>query len=155
MPKKTSLLGIVSLSTVFLLGVAQPGVAQTTPQPSPPPNRQAAQPAPPETMAPQSGPDMDNTKVNKGIRQSGGPTADQQGSSKQDRDVTQRIRQAVTNDKSLSTYAHNVKIITENGKVTLQGPVRSEAEKSNIEEKAASVAGRENVVSKITIAPKQ
>jgi hypothetical protein len=40
------------------------------------------------------------------------------------------IRAAIHKDKSLSTYAHNVKIITQGGKVTLKGPIHSEAEKS-------------------------
>jgi osmotically-inducible protein OsmY len=44
-------------------------------------------------------------------------------------------------DKGLSTYAHNVKIITVNGQVTLKGPVKSEEEKQTIASKAAEVAG--------------
>jgi osmotically-inducible protein OsmY len=43
-----------------------------------------------------------------------------------DRAITKQIRMAIHDDNSLSTYAHNVKIITQNGKVTLKGPVRSE-----------------------------
>jgi osmotically-inducible protein OsmY len=48
-------------------------------------------------------------------------------------------------DKSLSTYAHNVKIVSQNGVVTLKGPVRSDEEKLNVEAKAAEIAGRDNV----------
>lgn len=44
-------------------------------------------------------------------------------------------------DKSLSTYAHNVKVISQNGVVTLKGPVRSEEEKKAIESKAMEVVG--------------
>lgn len=62
-----------------------------------------------------------------------------------DRAITQKIRKAIHEDSSLSTYAHNIKIITRDGKVTLRGPVRSEAEKNNLEAKAASVAGQDNV----------
>ena len=54
-------------------------------------------------------------------------------------------------DKSLSTYAHNVKIISEHGKVTLKGPVRSTAEKQTIEKKAIKVAGAGNVTNEISI----
>jgi hyperosmotically inducible protein len=57
-------------------------------------------------------------------------------------------------DQSLSSYAHNVKVITTNGSVTLKGPVRSDEEKSAIEAKAAEVAGAGNVTSELTIAPK-
>jgi hyperosmotically inducible protein len=56
-------------------------------------------------------------------------------------------------DKSLSTYAHNVKIIAQNGQVTLKGPVNSETEKQSIEQKAIDVAGAGNVTNQITIKP--
>jgi hypothetical protein len=59
----------------------------------------------------------------------------------------------VVDDKTLSTYAHNVKIIAQDGKVTLRGPVRSEEEKKNIEQKAIDVAGAGNVTNEITIKP--
>ena len=54
-------------------------------------------------------------------------------------------------DKSLSTYAHNIKVIAQHGKVTLKGPVRSAEEKKTVEDKATEVAGAGNVVSKISI----
>ena len=57
-------------------------------------------------------------------------------------------------DKSLSTYAHNVKVITQNGQVTLKGPVRSEDEKKTVEAKAAEVAGENKVTSELDIKPK-
>jgi osmotically-inducible protein OsmY len=56
-------------------------------------------------------------------------------------------------DKTLSTYSHNIKIITQNGKVTLKGPVRSDEEKSNIEAKAAAIAGADNVSDLLTVVP--
>lgn len=68
-------------------------------------------------------------------------TADQQSETTSDRMMTKKIRQAVMADKSLSTYGHNVKIITRDGSVTLKGPVHSEEEKQNIASKAAEVAG--------------
>jgi hyperosmotically inducible periplasmic protein len=49
-----------------------------------------------------------------------------------DRTLTQKIRKSVMADKSLSTYAHNVKIISQDGMVTLKGPVRSDDEKKTI-----------------------
>jgi hypothetical protein len=80
-----------------------------------------------------------------------GPTADDQGMSKEDQEITRKIRSAVVDDKTLSTYAHNVKIITQNGTVTLRGPVRSEAEKRSIEAKAKSVAGDARVTNDLTV----
>jgi hyperosmotically inducible protein len=92
----------------------------------------------------------DNTKQNKDQTN---PTADQQKMNPSDRAITQKIRKAIHEDKSLSTYAHNIKIITQDGKVTLRGPVRSDDEKSNLEAKAASVAGQENVTNQLEVAP--
>src|SRR5580698_976172 len=71
-------------------------------------------------------PAPDNTKTNK---DQAPPTADQQKMNPSDRAITQKIRKAIHDDQSLSTYAHNIKVITQDGKVTLRGPVRSEDEK--------------------------
>jgi len=95
-------------------------------------------------------PAADNTKANKTDK---GTTAGQAKNNESDRTTMQKIREAVMADKSLSTYAHNVKIISENGKVTLKGPVRSEDEKKSIEQKATDVAGAGNVTNDLTIKP--
>ena len=95
----------------------------------------------------------DNTKVNKQDRAKGAVTADQQKETAADRDLTQKIRKSVMDDKTLSSYAHNVKIITQGGQVTLKGPVRTEEEKRTVEAKAAELAGADHVVNEITIAP--
>jgi osmotically-inducible protein OsmY len=99
-------------------------------------------------------PQADNTKVNERDRDANQPTADQQKENRSDRDITQQIRKAIEKDKSLSTYAHNVKIITQNGMVTLKGPVRSEQERKAVEAKAAEVAGEQKVTSQLEIKPK-
>jgi osmotically-inducible protein OsmY len=91
----------------------------------------------------------DNTKKNKDQTS---PTADQQKMNPADRAITQKIRKAVHDDTSLSTYAHNIKIIAQDGKVTLRGPVRSEDEKRNLQAKAVAVAGKENVTNQLEIA---
>src|SRR5580704_5933171 len=83
----------------------------------------------------------DNTKTNQRDRSQNEPTADQQKENQSDRELTAKVRQALVKDKSLSTYAHNVKIIVQDGIVTLKGPVRSEEEKKAVEEKAAEAAG--------------
>lgn len=80
-----------------------------------------------------------------------GVNADQGKNNQSDRVIMQKIRKAVMADKSLSTYAHNVKIIAQNGKVTLKGPVHSDAEKQSIEQKAIDVAGAGNVTDEIVI----
>lgn len=95
-------------------------------------------------------PAPDNTKKN---NDQTSPTADQQKMDSSDRAITQKIRKVIQEDKSLSTYAHNIKIITQDGKVTLRGPVRSEDEKNNILAKAVAVAGEGNVTNQLEIAP--
>jgi hypothetical protein len=74
-------------------------------------------------------------------------TSDQQSEATSDRMLTKKIRQAIVADKSLSTYGHNVKIIVQNGSVTLKGPVHSEEEKQTIASKAAEIAGSPDKVS--------
>jgi hyperosmotically inducible periplasmic protein len=103
----------------------------------------------------QTPPAADNTKTNQRDNDKNSPTADQQKMNPQDRAITQKIRAAIHDDKSLSTYAHNVKIISQNGKVTLRGPVRSQDEKANIEAKALIVAGDGNVDNELEIVPQK
>ena len=100
-------------------------------------------------------PATDNTKMNQADRSDNQPTADQQKDNRSDRELTQQIRQAIMQDKSLSTYAHNVKVISQNGIVTLKGPVRSDDERRAIEAKANEVAGKDKVVNELTVVPDQ
>ena len=93
----------------------------------------------------------DNTKVNTRDQDQSRPTAGQQNENRPDREITRLIRRSITQDKDLSTYAKNIKIITPNGKVTLRGPVRSEEEKKTIEAKANEVAGAGHVKSEIEL----
>jgi osmotically-inducible protein OsmY len=103
----------------------------------------------PRNQDPQQ-PAPDNTKQNKNQTN---PSADQQKMNPADRELTRKIRKAIHDDANLSTYAHNVKIISQNGKVTLLGPVRSEEEKANIEAKAVAAAGQDNVSNELQVAP--
>ena len=82
---------------------------------------------------------------------SGQVTADSQKSNKADRDLTQKIRKSVVSDKSLSISAHNVKIISRDGMVTLRGTVKSDDEKKSIEDKATEIAGQGKVTSELTV----
>lgn len=105
----------------------------------------------PQLRAQQSAPD--NTKTNQGDANKGATTADQQKMNAADRNITKGIRSSIMKDKSLSTYAHNIKVITQDGKVTLKGPVRSEDEKAAIEAKAVAIAGANNVTNQLDVAP--
>ncbi len=79
--------------------------------------------------------------------------ADQGSYQTADRELTQKIRRELMRDKALSSYAHNVKVVTQGGQVTLKGPVRSEAEKQSVESKAVEVAGAEHVTNQMSVAP--
>lgn len=98
-------------------------------------------------------PQADNTKVNARDRQKGAVTADQQKNDAADRQATQKIRRSLMQDKALSVYAHNVKVIARDGQVTLKGPVRSEAEKQIVEAKATEIVGAGHVVNELSVAP--
>ena len=68
-----------------------------------------------------------------------------------DRALTKQIRQSIMSDKSLSTYAHNIKIISQNGAVTLKGPVKSDDEKKAVLAKATAVAGTDKVTDQVSV----
>lgn len=95
----------------------------------------------------------DNTQLNQRDRNTREPVADRQKDARADQRTTRKIRQALTQAKSLSTYGHNVKIVTQNGLVTLKGPVRSEEEKKAVVAKATELAGDNQVTSKLDVKP--
>jgi hyperosmotically inducible periplasmic protein len=94
----------------------------------------------------------DDTGRNVRDREEGAKTADQQSNSKADLEITRKIRRAIVEDKSLSTSAHNVKIVTVDGVVTLRGPVVSSEEKASVAAKARKIAGVSNVENQIEVA---
>jgi hyperosmotically inducible protein len=96
----------------------------------------------------------DNTKVNQRDRDKSQPTADQQKENKSDRELARKVRRALVQDKSLSTYAHNVKVVAQDGMVTLKGPVPSDQEKQAVETKAAEIAGADKVTNQIEVKSK-
>ena len=80
-------------------------------------------------------------------------TADDQSNTKSDRKTTAAIRKSIVKDDSLSIYAHNVKVITREGRVTLRGPVRSAAEKATVAAKAEKIVGAGAVDDQMTVEP--
>jgi hyperosmotically inducible periplasmic protein len=94
--------------------------------------------------------DRDNTAVNQRDRDSATKTPLDQNENKVDIGITADIRKRVV-DTKMSVNAQNVKIITQDGKVTLRGPVKTEDEKKQIEVIARSVAGENNVDSQLEV----
>jgi hyperosmotically inducible protein len=100
-----------------------------------------------QTGTAQTAPDNSNQNKNQN------PTADNQSNAQSDRMTTAKIRKAITGDKTLSTYAHNVKIITLNGAVTLKGPVTSDEEKQKVAAMAANIVSANKVTDELTVKP--
>jgi hyperosmotically inducible protein len=93
----------------------------------------------------------DNSAVNVRDRAPEAMTAGQQSSATSDVELTRKIREAVVGDDSLSVLAHNVKIVSANGPVTLRGPVNTEAEKTAIASKARTIAGAGKVDNQLEV----
>ena len=77
------------------------------------------------------------------------PTAEDQGNSPQDREMTRNIRRELMNNDSLSTNAKNIKVITSNGRVILRGPVASQQERQTIAAMVEQVVGKGNVTNQL------
>jgi len=107
-----------------------------------------ATPAPVENAAVK----RDNTEVNVRDRSDAPKTPIDQNENKNDIDITANIRKRVV-DTKMSVNAQNVKIITQDGKVTLRGPVKSADEKTQIEKLAHEVAGAGNVDNQLEVQP--
>lgn len=80
-----------------------------------------------------------------------GKTSESQGMTQRDTDMSRTIRERIMDDSSLSTNAHNIKIISENDKVILKGNVASAAERRKVEVIAKGVAGKTPVVNNTVI----
>lgn len=93
----------------------------------------------------------DNTEVNKRDQQTHEITADKHGTSEKDIKISSELRRLLVNDKSLSTYAQNVKIITVNGDVTLKGPLKSIQEQKAVVSKAKNLSGVSKVLNRTEV----
>ena len=94
----------------------------------------------------------DNTAVNVRDRSDTVKTPIDQNENQNDIDITANIRKRVV-DTHMSVNAQNAKIITQDGKVTLRGPVASLDEKSKMEQLAQEGAGPTNVVNQLEVQP--
>jgi osmotically-inducible protein OsmY len=69
-----------------------------------------------------------------------------------DSKISQRIRDSVRKNKSLSPFSRGVEIVSHDGKVTLRGLVQTENEKNNLQSEAVAVVGNSNVSNQLEIA---
>ena len=108
-------------------------------------------------IAPQvqaEGINADNTKKNSRVVSEGKPTAQNQSNEKASVERSAELRRAIMKKKGLSVNAQNVKLIDENGKLTLRGPVDNAKEKSIIENLAKSCYGKDYVSEVEVVTPK-
>jgi osmotically-inducible protein OsmY len=102
-------------------------------------------------VRPATAQDQTTQPDNSGQNKSQTTTADNQPNATADRHTTAQVRKAIIADKDLSTYAHNIKIITRNGTVTLKGPVKSDDERQKVTTDAASVVSQDKIVDHLTV----
>jgi hyperosmotically inducible periplasmic protein len=112
---------------------------------------QQATPTSSDRVTASDGTEADNTKQNSSEQNKNTETAEKQSNSKDDLALTQKIRQAVMKDDSLSMNAKNVKIIAQDGKITLKGPVDSQQEKATIGSEAGEIAGKDKVDNQLEV----
>jgi hyperosmotically inducible periplasmic protein len=93
----------------------------------------------------------DNTATNERDRSGETQTSGDQSNNSADLKITQAIRQALMKDGDLSTTAKNIKVITENGQVTLRGPVKNVQEKARVNQLAKSAAGGAHIVDQLDV----
>ena len=89
---------------------------------------------------------------NTGRNASQGLTAEDQGDTAEDRELTRNIRRELVKSNDLSQMAKNIKVITVDGKVTLKGPVSSEEEKAEVTQIAEKLAGKGKVSDQVEAA---
>jgi hyperosmotically inducible periplasmic protein len=111
---------------------------------------QQATPSPKDSTGSDST-EADNTRRNSSEQNKNTETAEKQSNNKDDLALTQKVRQAVMKDGSLSMNAKNVKIIAQDGKITLKGPVNSQQEKDTIGTEAGEIAGKDNVDNQLEV----
>jgi len=134
--------------------IADQAAPQTKPSPAPASDVPAAstQPAASPAASVETKPaEPDNTAVNQRDANAATKTPIDQKETQRDVNVTASIRKRVVDTEHFSINARNVKIITEDGKVVLRGPVNSAEEKEKIDAIAREIAGKDNVENQIEV----
>jgi hyperosmotically inducible protein len=116
---------------------------------------QEARPTPGDAATASDATEADNTKQNSSEQNKNTETAEKQSNRQDDLALTQKVRQAVMKDGSLSMNAKNVKIIAQDGKITLKGPVDSQQEKDTIVSEAGEIAGKDKVDNQLEVKAKK
>jgi hypothetical protein len=111
----------------------------------------SAQQSPSSVGAPVSSPAADNTKMNMRDRADMAVTPMDQSNDPADIKLLAAVRRVIVDDISLSTKAHNVKVMVANGVVTLRGPVDNTKEKAKVAALVTGVSGVTSVDNQLDI----
>ncbi len=103
------------------------------------------------TSTTQMSPSTDNTDINKRDKSGATKTPQDQSNRTQDRKLLASVRRAIVRDKTLSTKAHNVKVMVEGGVVTLRGPVKTAEEKAQVESVTKQVQGVSSIDNQLDV----
>jgi len=95
----------------------------------------------------------DNTGANVRDRNSNRTTSDDQDIFGNETKLLAQIRREILANGNLSTNGQNVKIMIENGKVLLRGPVNSLQEKNWIGDTTAKIATKAKVINELEVVP--
>jgi hypothetical protein len=107
---------------------------------------------PADTTTPSSVTPPDNTAINERDADGATKTPIDQDETQADVNTTAKIRQQILDQDNLSINARNAKVITQDGKVTLRGPVENQAERDTLDRIAREVAGDANVDNQLEVA---
>lgn len=102
----------------------------------------------------QMSPSVDNTDINQRDKSGATKTPEDQSNRASDRKLLAEVRRAIVHEKSLSTMAHNAKVMVEGGVVTLRGPVKTADEKAQLESVTKQVKGVTKVDNQLDVKSK-
>jgi osmotically-inducible protein OsmY len=109
---------------------------------------------PTDDTKPRSRFEADNTGRNVRERDPTELSPKDQGNDAVDLQITKDVRQKLMADGDLSMTAKNVKVITQEGIVTLKGAVKNDAERQTIVDKAKSIAAVKRVDDQLDVETK-
>ena len=106
---------------------------------------------PTKPAMPAANPELENTERNVRDKDDRTLTPEDQKETRRDVKITKAIRKAIVNQESLSVNAHNAKIITRNGVVTLRGPIENREEKAKLQSIAEKIRGVKKVDNQLEV----
>ncbi|MDY7540674.1 BON domain-containing protein [Undibacterium sp. RTI2.1] len=105
----------------------------------------ADKPVAPMRSETKSASNVDNSEMNVRDKSNVTATPQDQSNSAGDRKLLSLVRRNIVHEKSLSMSAHNIKIMTSDGVVTLRGPVKNKEEKVKLEKVTLDTPGVKSI----------